>query len=314
MAERDEQAALALTADEATAAPKMHVGEIDTDVALVRRLLAGQFPQWADLTIDPVVSYGTDHDIYRLGDHLAARLPRIGWATKQAAKESEWLPKLAPHLPLAVPEQLARGYPAQGYPFEWSVYRWLPGENANGTIDDLDQAAVDLAAFVIALRKVDTTDAPPRPSHGRGAPLAQLDEHARQAIAELGNRIDADAAIRSWEESLNAPGWDRGPVWVHGDLLPGNLIVVAGRLSAIIDFGGLNVGDPACDLQPAWNVFEGDSRMRYRAELQVDDASWLRGRGWALFQAVMALPYYWDTNPGMIRQASHALAQVLADH
>ncbi len=291
----------------------MHRDEIDTDVTLVRRLLAGQLPHWADLAIVPVVSYGTDHDIYRLGDHLAARLPRIGWATGQAAREAEWLPKLAPHLPLAVPVQLAIGRPAQGYPFEWSVYEWLPGENANGTIDDLDRAAVDLAAFVNALRRVDTTDAQPRPPLGRGVPLAELDEHVRRSIAQLGNRIDGDAALRSWEESLDAPPWDGVEVWVHGDLLPGNLLVVDGRLSAVIDFGGLNVGDPACDLQPAWNVFAGASRARYRAELQVDDASWLRGRGWALCQAVMALPYYWDTNPGMIRQASHALAEALAD-
>jgi aminoglycoside phosphotransferase (APT) family kinase protein len=294
-------------------APKMHTDEIETDIALVRRLLAGQFPQWSDLAINPVVSYGTDHDIYRLGDHLAARLPRIGWATDQAAKEAKWLPKLAPQLPLAVPLQLAMGHPAEGYPFAWSVYEWLPGENANGTIDDLDQAAVDLAAFVIALRQVDRTGAHPRPPRSRGAPLAELDEQVRQSIGQLGDRIDRDATFRSWEESLNAPPWDGEEVWVHGDLLPGNLLVVDGRLSAVIDFGGLNVGDPACDLQPAWNVFAGDSRARYRAELHVDDASWLRGRGWALFQAVSALPYYWDTNPGMIRQASQALAQVLAD-
>ena len=291
----------------------MHADEVDTDVALVRRLLAAQFPQWADLTIDPVVSYGTDHDIYRLGDHLAARLPRIGWATGQAAKEAEWLPKLAPHLPLAVPVQLAMGQPADGYPFAWSVYEWLPGENANGTIDDLEQAAVDLAAFVRALRRIDTTGAHPRPSGSRGAPLAELDKDVRRAIAALGDRIDADAALGSWEESLNAPAWGGEEVWVQGDLLPGNLLVLAGRLSAVIDFGCLNVGDPACDLQPAWNVFIGENRARYRAELEADDASWLRGRGWSLYQAVMALPYYWDTNPGMIRQASHALAQVLAD-
>jgi aminoglycoside phosphotransferase (APT) family kinase protein len=135
----------------------------------------------------------------------------------------------------------------------------------------------------------------------------------RRAIAQLGDRIDAGAALGSWEESLNAPAWDGEEVWVHGDLLPGNLLVIDGRLSGVIDFGGLNVGDAACDLQPAWNVFAGTSRERYRAQLRVDDASWLRGRGWALYQAVMALPYYWDTNPGMIRQASHALAQVLAD-
>jgi aminoglycoside phosphotransferase (APT) family kinase protein len=295
------------------AEPKMHADEVDTDVALVRRLLVGQFPQWAELAIEPVVSYGTDHDIYRLGDHLAARLPRIGWATGQATKEAEWLPKLAPHLPLAVPVQLAMGQPAEGYPFAWSVYEWLPGENANGTIDDLDQAAVDLAAFVNALRHVDATGAHPRPPRGRGAPLAELDEQVRQSIAQLGDRVDGDAVLLAWEESLDAAAWDGEEVWVHGDLLRGNLLVVEGRLSAVIDFGGLNVGDPACDLQPAWDVFADGSRARYRAELQVDAASWLRGRGWALYQAVSALPYYWHTNPGMIRQASHALAQVLAD-
>jgi aminoglycoside phosphotransferase (APT) family kinase protein len=292
---------------------RMHADEVETDVGLVRRLLRGQFPHWADLPVEAVSSYGTDHEIYRLGDGLAARLPRIGWATAQAALEATWLPRLAPHLPLAVPVQVARGEPAEGYPYEWSVYEWLPGEDANGTIHDLERAAVDLAAFVRALRRVDTTDAHQRPRGRRGAPLAELDEVTRRSIDELGDRIDRRAAIASWEASLEAPPWDGDEVWVHGDLLPGNLLVVGGRLSAVIDWGGFNVGDPACDLQPAWNVFAGESRERYRAELEVDDASWLRGRGCALSQAVVALPYYWDTNAGMVRQASNAVAQVLAD-
>lgn len=294
-------------------ATKMHADEIETDVALVRRLLAAQFPQWADLPIDAFASYGTDHDIYRLGDHLAARLPRIGWASRQAAIEAEWLPKLAPHLPLAVPVQLAMGRPGESYPFDWSVCEWLPGENANGTIDDLDRAAVDLAAFVNALRRVDTIGAHRRPLHGRGGPLAEGDEQVRRSIAALGEEINGDAALRSWEESRGASAWDGPEVWVHGDLLPGNLLVVDGRLSAVIDFGGLNVGDPACDLQPAWNVLAGQARARFRSVLEVDDASWLRGRGWALYQAVSALAYYWNTNPGMIAQAAHGLRQVLAD-
>ena len=293
---------------------RMHADEIATDAALMRRLIAGQFPQWSDRAVEPVVSYGTDHDIYRLGDDLVARLPRIGWATDQAAKEANWLPRLAPHLPLALPVPVAMGRPGAGYPFDWSVCTWLPGENANGTIDDLDRAAVDLAAFVVALRRIDSTGAPPRPPRGRGGPLRESDDQVRRSIAELGNRIDGAAALRSWQESLNAPVWDGPEVWVHGDLLPGNLLVTDGRLSGVIDFGGLNVGDPACDLQPAWNVFAGDSRTRFRAELDVDAASWLRGRGWALSQAVSALSYYWETNPGMIRQASRALAQLLSDH
>lgn len=209
--------------------------------------------------------------------------------------------------------QLALGHPAEGYPFDWSVYTWLPGENANGTINDLDRAAIDLATFIKALRQVDTTGAPVRPPYRRGGPLAEGDEQVRQSVKQLGDRIDGEATLRSWEASLDTPAWGGEEVWVHGDLLPGNLLVVNGRLSAVIDWGGLNVGDPACDLQPAWNVFAGDSRLRFRDELEVDEASWLRGRGWALYQAVSALAYYWDTNPGMIRQTSHALAQVLAD-
>lgn len=236
----------------------MHADEVETDLALVRSLLAAQFPEWAEMAITPVASYGTDHDIYRLGDDLAVRLPRIAWAAGQAAKEAEWLPKLAPHLPLAVPVQVARGKPVEEYPFEWSVHEWLPGENANGTIDDLDQAAVDLAAFVRALRQVDARDAPPRRRGARGAPLAELDKAVRRSIDQLDQRFDRRTTLRSWEQSLDAPP--------------------------------------------------------YRAELGVDDASWLRGRGWALCQAVLALPYYWHTNPGMVRQASHALSQVLADN
>ena len=291
----------------------MHADEVETDVALVRRLLAAQFPEWSELEIAPVDSYGTDHDIYRLGDDLAARLPRIGWATRQAAKEAEWLPRLAPHVPLALPVQVAHGQPGEGYPFEWSVVEWLPGENANARIADLPRVARDLAAFVRALRRVPTTDAPSRRRGARGAPLAELDDAVRRTIPQLDERFDRDATLRSWEKSLNAPAWDGDEVWLHGDLLPGNLLVVEGRLTAVIDWGGLGVGDPACDLQPAWNVFAGESRTVYRAELDVDDASWLRGRGWALLQAVMALPYYWKTNPGMVRQASHALDEVLAD-
>jgi aminoglycoside phosphotransferase (APT) family kinase protein len=214
---------------------------------------------------------------------------------------------------LAIPVPLAMGHPAEGYPYDWAVYAWLPGHNANGTIRDLEQAAVDLAGFVKALRGIETTGAHKRGPRSRGAPLAALDEVVRRSVAQLGERIDGTTVLRLWQESLDAPMWNAPELWLHGDLLPGNLLVVDGRLSAVIDFGGLNVGDPACDLQPVWNVFDGVSRARYLAELDVDDASLLRGRGWTIYQAVTGLAYYWDTNPGMIRQTSRALAQVLAD-
>ena len=291
----------------------MHPDEIQTGPALVGRLLARQFPRWANLPITVVSSYGTDHDIYRLGEHLVARLPRIGWAAGQAAKEAMWLPRLAPHLPLAVPVPVAMGQPGEGYPFDWAVHEWLPGEPADGTLRDRERAAVDLAAFVTALRGVDPTGAPPRAPGSRGAPLAELDDDVRRSIADLGNRIDGAAALRCWEGALSATAAHGPPVWVHGDLLPGNLLVRDGRLSAVIDFGGLNVGDPACDLLPAWNVFPGTSRRTFLDHLHVDEATRLRGQGWALAQAVVALPYYWHTNPAIVRQALHAVTQVLGD-
>jgi aminoglycoside phosphotransferase (APT) family kinase protein len=290
---------------------RMHADQVDTDVALVRRLLADQYPHWADRPIEPVASSGTDHDIYRLGGDLAARLPRIAWATTQATKEAEWLPRLAPHLPLAVPVPLAIGQPGHGYPFAWSVCTWLPGENAAVAPVDLERAAVDLAGFIAALRRVDTTGGSLGRPHGRGGPLASLDEDVRRAVAQAGDRIDGAAALDSWRQSLAVPAWDGPGVWVHGDLLPGNLLVVDGRLSGVIDFGCLTAGDPACDMQPAWNLFAGASRQRFRAALEVDEATWLRGRGWAIGLAVLAVPYYWDTNPGIVRHALRTLAAIL---
>ncbi|HXW36079.1 MAG TPA: aminoglycoside phosphotransferase family protein, partial [Acidimicrobiales bacterium] len=210
---------------------------------------------------------------------------------------------------------VAMGHPGEGYPFEWSIHAWLPGHPASDGLNDLDQAATDLAAFIMALRDVDTTGAPERTLGARGAPLIEKnDDFFRASLEQLGNRIDRRSVLDLWESALAAPAWQGEEVWVHGDLLPGNLLVRDDRLSAVIDWGGLNVGDPACDLQPAWNVFTRSSRETFRSALGgVDKASWLRGRGWVVYQAVAALAYYRETNPGMVRQASHALAEVLAD-
>lgn len=288
--------------------PQMHDGQVRTDAGLVRRLLAEQFPEWEQLPITPVASFGTDHDVYRLGESLAVRLPIVAWATAQASKEALWLPKLAPLLPLQVPAYVGQGKPGHEYPFAWSVVEWLPGEDAVNADLDMARAARDLAAFVIALRAAPTDGAPPRPQGARGSPLADLDAGLRDALDRLGDRIDTAAVERVWDEALQADA-HRGPdVWVHGDLLPGNLLVQDRRLTGVIDFGGLNVGDPACDLQPAWALFDEKSRHVYREALGVDQASWLRGRGWSVCQAVMALPYYWHTNPGIVRQSWRALA------
>ena len=298
------------------AAVKMHADEVATDTALVRRLVAGQFPHWADLPIAPVPSAGTDNALYRLGDDLVVRMPRIAWATGQIERERRWLPVLAPHLPLAIPEPLAVGEPAEGFPWGWSVYRWLDGENA--TLDrfaDPDEAARDLARFIHALQSVDPTGGPqPNPETlGRGVPLATRDAKTREAIAACDGLIDTRAAYAAWDAALSAPVWQGPPVWLHGDLQSGNLLAVGGRLTAVIDFGAMAIGDPACDLMVAWNLFTADARAAFREAIAVDDATWARGRGWALSPALVALPYYRETNPGLAAIARHAIAEVLSE-
>ncbi len=294
---------------------KMHADELDIDEALVRRLLAAQFPQWADLPLTPIYAGGTDNAIYRLGDDLSVRLARRESPQEQLDKEFQWLPRPAPHLPLAIPVPLVKGTPGEGYPMAWSVNRWLAGENAiNALLADPIQAATDMAGFLMALRAIDTTGGPLAGEHnfGRGLPLAQRDEDVRESIIALKGMIDTDAATAAWEVALQAPVWSEPPVWVHGDLLPGNLLVTDGRLSGVIDFGGLGLGDPACDLLVAWGLFSRDAREHFRAALRVDDASWARGSGWALSVGVIALPYYAETNPILANIARRLIAEVLA--
>jgi aminoglycoside phosphotransferase (APT) family kinase protein len=296
---------------------KMHTDEIETDAALVGRLVAAQFPQWADLPIEPVRSRGTDNALYRVGDDKVVRMPRIQRAAGALAKEQEWLPRLGPLLPLAVPEPLARGVPADGYPWEWWVYGWLEGETATvERIVDHGQAASDLARFVAALQRIDPTDGPPPGEHNvfRGEPLEARDAPTRRAIAALHDEIDVRAVTAVWDAALETPGWERPPVWIHGDLDARNLLVRDGRLSAVIDWGCLGVGDPACDVMVAWKMLTADARETFRAALSIDQPTWTRSRGWALSQALVALAYYTlDTNPELVHEARRWLVDVLAD-
>ncbi len=290
---------------------KMHADEIPTDAQLVRRLLAAQFPEWSDLPITPVPSSGTDNALYRLGDEMVVRLPRIHWALNDIAKDFRWLPVLAPRLPVAIPTPLARGAPGEGYPAEWGVYRWLDGENpVAGRLEDAAGLATDAAGFIAALRRIERADAP---AASRGRPLAVRDADTRAAIAQLGASVDANAVSVAWEAARAAPAWSGPPVWVHGDLLAGNLLVRQGRLTGVIDFSGTGVGDPACDLMVAWNLLPPEARSILRDELGVDDATWARARGLALSWALIALPYYEDTNPPFAASARHTLGEVLAD-
>ena len=298
-------------------ARKMHADEVDTDVSLVGRLLAAQFPQWADLPIEPVLSAGTDNAIYRVGEDMAIRLPRVLRATGQVEKEHRWLPRLAPHLPLVIPVPLAKGTPAEGYPWHWSVYRWLEGETATiERIADPRQAATELAQFVAAMQRIDPTGGPlPGPDNSfRGVPLARRDAHTRAAIATLDGMLDPGAVTAAWEAALQAPAWQGPATWFHGDLLAANLLAQHGRLSAVIDFGCLGVGDPACDLMVAWTYLSAETRDVFRAGLPVDDATWARGRGWALSFGLIALPYYQSTNPVLAGIARYAIDEALADH
>jgi aminoglycoside phosphotransferase (APT) family kinase protein len=299
-------------------ARKMHADELDIDGSLVRRLLAAQFPQWADLPIQAVRSAGSDNAIYRLGGDMAVRLPRRSGRTAESlGKECEWLPRLAPLLPLAVPLPLAKGMPGEGYPCSWAVYTWLDGETA--TIDrlaDAHQAAAGLARFLTALRRVDPAGGPLPGEHNffRGVPLAARDTAVRSAIESLRAELDVDAVTAAWEAALRAPEWRGGPVWIHGDFTDGNLLAKRCRLSGVIDWGGLAVGDPACDLMVAWSFLPAEAREVFRASLSIDDATWARGRGWALSVALIALPYYWTTNPVRVAYSWHRIGEVLADH
>jgi aminoglycoside phosphotransferase (APT) family kinase protein len=290
---------------------RMHDEEVETDAGLVRRLLADQFPQWAHLPIGPFPSTGTVNAIYRLGEDMYVRLPRVHWWADDLDRELRWLPKLAPHLPLAVPEPLAKGSPGQEYPFQWAVYRWLPGEpwSADRVLDERE-AAADLARFVTALHRIDPSGGPPS---GRSKPLAMRDAETRTAIDSVRGIVDAEAAMVAWEAALRAPAWDGVPVWTHGDLLPPNLLVDRGRLSAVIDFGGVGVGDPACDVIAAWSVLSGRARDAFRAGLPVDDGTWERGRGWALSIALLIIPYYPETNPAFVAMATRMVEEVLGD-
>lgn len=288
-------------------------GTHSVDEDLVRRLIAGQFPQWAGLGVERLASGGTVNAVYKLGDDMIVRLPLGEAGADDVTRDRTWLPRLAPRLPHPIPELLGAGQPAEGCPWPWSVYRWLPGEHPRaGALSEPTLLAEGLAAFVAAMRSVDLPGAPP--AH-RGGSVSSLDAQTRAAIEELRGipeeGVDCDAVSAVWEQALRAPAWDGPPVWLHADLMPGNLLVDGGELAAVIDFGCMGIGDPACDLFPAWNLLPADGRAAFREALVVDDATWIRGRGRTLSQALIALPYYRRSNPAMAHNARHVIRAVL---
>ncbi|MFI6781250.1 aminoglycoside phosphotransferase family protein [Micromonospora sp. NPDC050276] len=283
------------------------------DAALVRRLVAEQFPQWAHLPVRPVEVDGWDNRTFHLGAEMTARLPSGTGYALQVAKEQRWLPMLGRQLPVPIPAPLGHGRPGAGYPYPWSVYRWIDGQTARAErIDDLTRFATDLAGFLRALRGIDATNGPAAGPHSawRGGPLSTYDAETRAAIETHRDRLPADVVTGIWQAALDAT-WAGPTVWFHGDVAESNLLVRDGRLAAVIDFGCCGVGDPACDTVIAWTLLYGPSRAAFRSALGLDDATWARGRGWALWKALITLD---DRDPAKAGQARHVLGEILAEH
>ena len=288
----------------------------DINAVLVSQLIASQFPQWSHLPIKPVELSGWDNRTFHLGSDKSVRLPSAEGYVAQVEKEHRWLPTLAPLLPLPIPVPLVQGAPGHGYPWPWSVYQWLEGKNATlERITDVSEFAISLAKFLRALQQIDAVDGPPAGEHNffRGGPLTTYDTETRETIAELVEEVDTDAATEVWETAVNAT-WHGVPVWIHGDVAPGNLLIKNGRLSAVIDFGCSGVGDPACDLVMAWTFFSGESREAFCAALGLDQATWARARGWALWKALITLADHLHSNPAKAAEARRVISEILADH
>lgn len=264
--------------------------EINRDLAV--RLVAEQFPQWADLPVEPVSLNGWDNTTFRLGNELSIRLPNGEGYAAAVKTEQRWLPVLAPQVSVAIPQPVAMGQPGAGYPWFWSIYRWLPGTPASvAPIADMGQFATQLAGFLNALYTADTSEGPaagPASAH-RGGPLSHFDdEEIPEAIDLLADRYDSHAVAQLWQSALSSE-WERPPVWMHGDLTGSNILVTEGALSAVIDFGCAAIGDPACDLTMAWTFFAGSTTELFRRELAFDSDTWARARGWALWKALVTI-------------------------
>jgi aminoglycoside phosphotransferase (APT) family kinase protein len=290
----------------------MHEDQLVSDAELVREILRGQHPHWADSPIAEISSTGTDHALYRLGDDAVARVPLRASATQSIETEFRWLPWLAERLPVEVPRPLARVEPVSAFPYPWSVHSWIDGEPGTTAAIDLGFLAVDLARVLRMLRGLDPDGPPSVEAYCfRGIPLKMRDETTREAIAASHESIDVAAASAAWHAALDAPEWTGPAVWVHGDVAAGNVIFREGRLAGLIDWACMAVGDPACDLVIAWELLDEPSRQTFRAELALDEATWQRGRGWALSTAVGALAYYEHSNPFMAHQARRKLRSLL---
>ncbi|HTV69783.1 MAG TPA: aminoglycoside phosphotransferase family protein [Rhizobiaceae bacterium] len=288
----------------------------DIDAALVSRLIASQFPEWASLPVRPVALSGWDNRTFRLGGEMSVRLPSAAHYVGQVEKEHRWLPVLAPQLPLPIPAPIAMGQPDKTYPWPWSVYRWIEGEPASAArIDDPNDFAATLAEFLRALYAIDAREGPAAGTHNfyRGGPVATYDGETRAALEKLAGEVDTALATEVWECAL-ASRWEKRPVWVHGDVASGNLLVRNGKLAAVIDFGSSGVGDPACDCYVAWTFLDAESRAVFRSALGFDAETWARGRGWTLWKGLIVLAEHLRGDQEKAAWARQVIDTVLADH
>ena len=287
---------------------RLHDDEVPITTDLARHLIDSQFPSWRALPIESIGTPGTVNVVYRLGDSLAIRMPRTGADARGLRDELKWLPRLAPLLPLRIPSPVATGHPDDRYPLPWAVYDWIPGRTWSlEHPPDEYEAASRLAAFVQAMRGIATAGAP---RSTRDTPLPRRDAHARRAIAAI-DEFDQMALHQAWERCLAAPAWEGPGVWTHADLLPPNLLVCDGALTAVLDFGHPGVGDPALDLAPAWTVFGASGRARFQAVLGGEDGLWARAAGYALFQALLIIPYYRESHPAFTATAVRTVHEIL---
>lgn len=293
--------------------------KIEIYTALVQKLIAEQFPQWAHLPIKPVLMGGHDNRTFHLGDTMSVRLPSAQCYADKVEKEQEWLPRLAPHLTITIPSAVAMGKPSDDYPWHWSVYQWIDGESANILTDDalnLPRIATGLAQFLNELHQIDATDVPlvggPHNFY-RGDSTKIYDTQTRNAISQLHGIIDTDAATDLWDKAISST-WDKKPVWIHGDLAAGNILIKDGLLSAVIDFGGMGIGDPACDLVIAWTFFNGKSREIFKSLVPLDADTWTRARGWALWKALITLAALEDKDGAVAIKQKRIIDELIKEH
>lgn len=287
----------------------MHKDELHIDINIAKQLIIEQFPQWQDLSINSIKAWGSDNVIYRLGQDMCIRLPRMSDDAKGIDKDARYLHLFASLLPLKIPEFIAMGSPNKDYPSKWGVYRWLKGKSADyEPLTNLNEAAITLAEFIVALQKIDIKEAP---ISSRDTSLLNRDQKTRAAIKALKETIDTAKVNNIWDQSLELPIYDKTPVWLHSDLHYGNLLIENGKLTAVIDFGMMGIGDPAADYIAAWSLFDFKSRLKFKEKLQIDEITFARARALALSIAVTIIPYYKDTNPSLTKVAKRIIKEIL---